>query len=129
MSPAFKNGISENVHIKGKKLKHLRIKAGPQRDRYVHDLVFEAKILGRREAYEHELLNLDKPIPENDFYRYLDPTWETVDHDNQDSLDNSPTNLVRMTRGDNVRKANRVNGDKRRAKKKMNNKEKESVPF
>ena len=54
MCPPFKNGISPNIHVKGKKLKHLRIKAGPQRDRYLHDIVFEAKILGRRESYMRE---------------------------------------------------------------------------
>lgn len=128
--PKFRNGVSINVHCKSRKMKHLRIKAGKQRDVYVHDLVFRAKILGRREAYEHELLNLSVPIPEDDFYRYLDPTWETVDHDDNDSLNNEPSNLKRMTRGDNVRKANRVNGEKRRARKaKRDRKQVAKVPF
>jgi hypothetical protein len=115
MCPPFKNGISANIHVKGKKLKHLRIKAGPQRDRYLHDIVFEAKILGRRESWERE--HPDQPVPVNEFYNYLDLTWETVDHHDQDSLNNSPGNLVRMKRGDNVAKANKHNAAKRRQKK------------
>lgn len=103
--PAFKNGVSPNVHVKGKKLKHLRIKAGPQRDIYVHDIVFQAKILGRREAYA--ALRPDVPIPEDDFYRYIDTGWETIDHDDNDSLNNAPENLKRMKRGDNATKANK----------------------
>lgn len=101
--PSFKNGVSTNLHS-GKTMKHLRIKAGPGRDRYVHDLVFEAKILGRREAFEHEHPGV--PIPADDFYRYLDPTWETVDHHDQDSLNNDPANLNRMARSANTAKGN-----------------------
>jgi hypothetical protein len=115
MCPPFKNGISANTHVKGKKLKHLRIKAGPQRDRYLHDIVFEAKILGRRESWERE--HPGQPVPVNEFYSYLDLTWETVDHHDQDSLNNSPGNLVRMKRGENTAKANRLNAAKRRQKK------------
>jgi hypothetical protein len=47
---AFSGGVSINVHCKSGKMRHLRIKAGPQRDEYVHALIFKAKILGRREA-------------------------------------------------------------------------------
>jgi len=115
MCPPFKNGISPNVHVKGKKLKHLRIKAGPQRDRYLHDIVFEAKVLGRRESWERE--HPDQPVPVNDFYSYLDLTWETVDHHDQDSLNNSPGNLVRMKRGDNAAKANRHRAKKNKEKR------------
>ena len=111
---AFNGGVSENVHCKKHKLRHLRIKAGVQRDRYVYDIVFEAKILGRREAWEQ--LNPDAPVPDNDFYRYLDPTWETVDHHDQDSLNNSPGNLNRMKRGDNTAKVNRNRARKRKEK-------------
>jgi hypothetical protein len=121
----FKNGVSINTHS-GKKLKHLRIKAGKQRDVYVHDLVFKAKIIGRREAYMLE--HPGELIPANDFYSFLDLTFETVDHDDNDSLNNDPENLKRMTRGDNTRKANRVNGERRRAKKAKKT-ERESVPF
>jgi hypothetical protein len=103
--PPFKNGVSPNVHVKGKKLRHLRIKAGPQRDLYVHDIVFRAKILGRREAFG--VLRPGEPIPEDDFYSYLDTTFETVDHPDQDSMNNDAGNLVRMKRGDNTAKANR----------------------
>jgi hypothetical protein len=106
LMPPFRNGVSINTHSKGKKMQHLRIKAGPQRDQYVHDLVFKAKILGRREAHA-QILGFSAPIPEDDFYRYLDPTFETVDHDDHDSFNNDPENLVRMTRGANAAKANR----------------------
>ena len=106
MSGTFQGGVSENFHVKGKKLRHLRIKAGPQRDQYVHALVFQAKILGRREAWAQLHPDGTTP-PEDDFYRYIDLTYETVDHDNNDSLDNDPSNLVRMRRGDNTAKANR----------------------
>jgi hypothetical protein len=115
MMPKFKNGVSENVHVKGKKLRHLRIKAGPQRDRYVHDLVFEAKILGRREAWE--LWHPTEPIPSDDFFRYIDTTFETVDHDDNDSLNNDPRNLVRMRRGDNAGKASRRRAATNRAER------------
>jgi len=94
-------------------MKHIRICAGKQRDCYVHDIIFEAKILGRREAWI--LMNPTQPIPETDFYRYLDTSWETVDHSNDDSLDNSPGNLVRMRRSENAAK-----GNKSRAAKKKN---------
>lgn len=106
----FKNGVSENVHVKGRKLRHLRIKAGPQRDQYVHDIVFKAKILGRREAWA--LWNPIEPIPEDEFFSFLQP-HETVDHHDQDSLNNEPENLRRMTRAANTAKANGVRAQKR----------------
>lgn len=131
MSPAFNGGVVENVHVKGKKLRHLRIKAGKQRDEYVHSIVFQAKILGRRESWEREHPD-GQPIPDNEFYRYIDLTFETVDHDDQDSLNNDPLNLVRMTRGANAAKANRHGAAERKRKKtdkmeRWDNEEK--VPF
>lgn len=128
---AFDGGVSINVHSGS--LKHLRIKAGPQRDRYVHDLVFKAKILGRREAWENE--HPDIPVPETDFYRYLDTTWETVDHDDQNSLNNDPGNLIRMRRSENTAKMmrHRVAAATATAKAKAKPKQKfvpdPSVPF
>lgn len=116
MSPKFKTGISINNHRSKAPVKHLRVRAGKQRDRYVHDIVFEAKILGRREAWER--LNPGQPCPEDDFYAYLE-RHETVDHHDQDSLNNSPENLVRMTRGANTGKANR-NRKKKKSKPKPN---------
>ena len=105
---AFKNGVSINVHS-GKKMKHLRIKAGPQRDQYVHDLVFRAKIMGRRESWERE--HPGQPVPDSsaedrNFYAYLETAWETVDHHDNESLNNEPDNLKRMRRGENSAKAN-----------------------
>jgi hypothetical protein len=122
--PNFNGGVSKNTHVKGKKLCHLRVKAGPQRDQYVHSLIFQAKILGRREAWI--ALHPDgTPPPEDDFYRYIDLTFETVDHDDNDSLNNSPENLVRMTRGDNTIKANR----RRAIKKEKEISRAEDAPF
>lgn len=109
--PPFKNGISVNIHCRRKKLKHLRIKAGPQRDTYLHDLVCQAKILGRRESWERE--HPGQPIPTDDFYSL---EYETVDHDNGNSLDNSPTNLLPMTQSENTRRMNLRQAAKKRAK-------------
>ena len=92
-------------------MRHIRICAGPQRDRYIHDIIFEAKILGRREAWAAE--HPDQPVPETDFYRYLDTSWETVDHHDDDSLNNAPENLVRMRRSENAAKASRARTRKR----------------
>jgi hypothetical protein len=102
MSGRFKNGVSINNHAKnGNKMQHLRIKAGPQRDHYVHDLVCRAKIIGRRESFERE--HPGQPIPETEFYSL---SYETVEHDNGNSLDNEPTNLIPMTLSENVRRMN-----------------------
>lgn len=120
--PKFSGGVSINEHSAHRnghsKMKHLRIKAGPQRDRYVHHLVFQAIIFGRREAYmrENHLIN-DLAVPDSDFYRYLDFTYETVDHDDQNSLNNDPGNLKRMRRGANTAKGNRHRTAKQREKK------------
>ena len=114
----FVNGASVNVHCKAKKLKHIRIKAGAQRDRYLHDIVFEAKILGRREAWARIYPEQpDPPADDDRFYTYIDTVWETVDHHDQDSLNNSPANLQRMTRAANTAKANRHNTERRRKEK------------
>ena len=112
MTGKFTGGVCENVHVKGKKLRHLRIRAGKHRGIYVHDLVFQAKILGRREAWM--AINTGQPVPDTEFYRYIDTTFETVDHDNNDSLDNEPENLVRMSRAENSAKANRLRAVKRK---------------
>lgn len=116
----FRGGVSINEHSAHRnghsKMKHLRIKAGPQRDQYVHHLTFKAIIFGRREAWMREHPD-GTPVPEDDFYRYLDFTYETVDHDDQNSLNNDPGNLKRMKRGANTAKGNRHRAVKRREKK------------
>jgi hypothetical protein len=131
MSRPLKHGTSVNIHCKKYKVKHIRIKAGCQRDRYVHDIVFEAKILGRREAWE--LIHPDQPIPDLEFFRYLDTTWETIDHSNNDSLDNAGSNLVRMSRPDHAAKTNKAAREKREQKRKAKAKAEQasdtSVPF
>lgn len=98
--PKFKGGVSINDHARnGSKMRHLRIKAGPQRDEYVHSLVCRAKIAGRRESFEREHPGV--AIPNNDFYSLI---YETVEHDDGDSLNNEPTNLIPMTRAENTRR-------------------------
>jgi hypothetical protein len=65
--PKFKKGTSVNTNG------YIRIKAGPQRDQYVHVMILEAK-LGRkiRQGY-------------------------TVHHENWNKLDNDPSNLSEIT--------------------------------
>lgn len=58
MSPVFKNGVYVNrPNGKSSRKAYLRVCAGPQRGRYVHDLILEAKI-GRKllpgETAEHK---------------------------------------------------------------------------
>ncbi len=88
----------------------LRISAGPQRGRYVHDLVLEAKILGRREAFAD--IYPGQPIPDTVFYS-LD--FDTADHHNNNSLDNDPRNLHPMTNAANVSKRNRLVRERKQA--------------
>lgn len=95
--PKFSNGTYVNKTGNGK-APYLRISAGPHRDRYVHEMVMEAK-LGR------ELL-----------------PGETVEHDNADGLDCDWRNLRVVTQGENVTMANerrRKSGGYRRMKAKQ----------
>lgn len=67
--PAFSHGTSLNTlrrHTSGKQEQYLRIKAGPQRDRYVHQLVAEA-LLGRPLASNEEVDHLDGNTLNNEF--------------------------------------------------------------
>lgn len=71
--PAFRDGTRVNICKRqkdGRELKYLRISAGPQRGKYVHQIVAEA-MLGRA----------------------LLPN-EEVDHQDQNTLNNDWTNLV-----------------------------------
>ena len=68
MSPRFKNGTHVNK-CNDNARRYLRISAGPQRGRYVHDLILEAKI--GRPLLSHE----------------------TAEHKNGNGLDNSPENI------------------------------------
>ena len=83
MCPPFSGGVSINYpHSKNdvngkprhKPAKYLQISAGPQRGKYVHDLIMEAK-LGRE---------LEKD--------------ETVEHKDGDGLNVAPDNLIVVTR-------------------------------
>lgn len=71
--PTFKNGTHINK-CNDPARKYLRISAGPQRGRYVHDLILEAKI-GRRlrpnETAEHRDGNGLNCDPEN----ITGPVW------------------------------------------------------
>lgn len=97
MGGVFTTGVYVNKP-RGEKL--LRITAGPQRNRYVHQLVLEAKIIGRREAFAQLMPGF--PLPEHDSFYSLD--YETVEHDNGNSLDCSPGNLLPMTQAENTRR-------------------------
>jgi hypothetical protein len=75
----FKNGTCIN-NCNDKERKYLRITAGPQRGRYVHDLILEAKI-GRR-LLPHE----------------------TAEHSDGNGLNNDPSNITGpVSRADNTR--------------------------
>lgn len=64
--PAFKGGVSVNaIERAGLEVKYLRITAGPQRGRYVHQLVAEAK-LGRALFAFEEVDHLDGNTFNND---------------------------------------------------------------
>lgn len=77
---AFNGGVvTHRSRNHGNTTNYLRIKAGPCRDKYVHNLIAEAKI-GR------------KLLPD-----------ETVEHLNGNGLDCSPDNLVVVTRAENSR--------------------------
>ena len=75
--PRWKGGVTVNK-LKG--VEYLRVSAGPQRGKYVHQLVAEAK-LGRP----------------------LEP-WETVEHDNGNSFDNSWNNILIVSRPENTKR-------------------------
>lgn len=83
MSPPFSGGVSINYphgrkcvdgQPREKPAKYLLVRAGPQRGRYVHDLIMEAK-LGR-------LLERD----------------ETVEHKDGNGLNVDPDNLIVVTK-------------------------------
>lgn len=69
--PVFKDGCALNtIDRNGRVVQYIRVTAGPQRGKYLHQLIAEAK-LGRA----------------------LMP-FEEVDHDNGNTLDNDPDNLI-----------------------------------
>ena len=91
--PSFRNGVSVNKCGNNGKYERLRIKAGPQRDRYVDELILEAK-LGRP----------------------LGPGM-TVDHQDGNSLNVHPSNLIEVTHVENIKLMNaRVARRKRKVK-------------
>lgn len=86
--PPFSGGVSVNYshgrrnksgELREKPAKYLRVQAGPQRGRYVHDLIMEAK-LGRE---------LEKD--------------ETVEHKDGNGLNVDPGNLIVVTKRVNTR--------------------------
>lgn len=76
----------------GLEIRYVRVTSGPQRNRYVHHLVMEAR-LGRR----------------------LLP-GEEVDHIDGNTLNNDYTNLQLMTASEHAKKTRRQAVEKRRAK-------------
>jgi hypothetical protein len=88
--PAPKDGVTLNTITRnGKTQRYLRISSGPQRDKYVHQLVAEAK-LGRA-LLPHE----------------------EVDHDDGDTLNNHWENLVVRSKVEHGRKTRRQAKDRR----------------
>ena len=82
--PKFAGGTGLNtIERCGLEIKYLRVTSGPQRGRYVHQLVAEAK-LGRPLAPDEE-----------------------VDHVNGDTLDNAWTNLEVLHKVEHARKTRR----------------------
>jgi hypothetical protein len=82
--PRRGDGTTVNViERNGLEIRYLRIKSGPQRDRYVHQIVMEA-MLGR-------------PLLPG----------EEVDHKNGNTLDNEWTNLQVLSASEHARETNR----------------------
>jgi hypothetical protein len=103
--PPFTNGTALNtIERCGLEVKYLRVTAGPQRGRYVHQLVMEAK--------------LGRPLRPD----------EEVDHENGDTLDNGWENLVLMTKIEHGRKTRRQAVARRKARRDSAAVDKE-VPF
>ena len=85
--PPLKRGTYVNKCNDGSR-RYIRVSAGPQRDKYVHDLIMEAK--------------LGRPLAKH----------ETVEHRDGNGLNNDPANLELMTRPENTRAMlKRRNGD------------------
>lgn len=105
------DGVALNtIERCGLEQRYLRITSGPQRGRYVHQLVAEA-LLGRP----------------------LLPT-EEVDHDNGDTLDNTWTNLKVLTKVEHGKKTRRQAVQKKRERQRARDTESadgknEPVPF
>lgn len=88
--PAFKDGVAVNtIERAGLEIKYLRITAGPQRGRYVHQIVMEA-MLGR-------------PLASN----------EEVDHADGDTFNNSYLNLQLMDASEHAKKTRRQQTERR----------------
>lgn len=74
----FNGGVSVNTCGNNGKYQRLRIKAGPQRDRYVDEIILEAK--------------LGRPLGDG----------MTVEHQDGNSLNVEPANLLEVTQSMNV---------------------------
>ncbi len=92
--PPFKDGTSINtIDRAGLVQQYIRITAGPQRGKYVHTLVAEAK-LGRKLRDDEE-----------------------VDHENGDTFDNEPDNLVVRQISEHAKLTRQRSAQKRAAKR------------
>jgi hypothetical protein len=90
--PPFKDGVAVNtIERAGLEIKYLRITAGPQRGRYVHQVVMEG-ILGR-------------PLLPG----------EEVDHKNGDTFDNGYDNLQLLDISEHAKETRRRQKEKRAA--------------
>ncbi len=74
LMPPFKDGTCANtIDRAGLVQRYIRVSAGPQRGQYVHRMIAAAK--------------LGRPLRDD----------EEVDHDNGDTFDNAPENLIVRT--------------------------------
>jgi hypothetical protein len=109
--PPFAAGVALNtIERCGLEIRYLRITSGPQRGRYVHQLVMEAK--------------LGRPLRPD----------EEVDHANGDTLDNAWNNLELMTKIEHGRKTRRQAVERKRERQRARDTESvaardEPVPF
>ncbi len=109
--PPFTCGVSLNtIERCGLEIKYLRITSGPQRGRYVHQLVMEARLGRPLEAHEE------------------------VDHDDGNTLNNHFANLVLTTKAEHGRKTRRQAMQRKQERKRARTDEAaathdEPVPF
>ncbi len=102
--PPFKHGTAVNtIDRAGLVQRYIRITAGPQRGKYVHTLIAEAKI-GRKLRDDEE-----------------------VDHDDGDTFNNAPENLTVRTITEHAKLTRERSRNKRQ--RKQRERERESQPM
>lgn len=99
--PIFKNGTHIN-RCNDKKRKYLRISAGPQRGKYVHDLILEAQMIGEKQGL-YMALGVIGPGCDDGCFDKINALIEgkrtrmrddeTAEHRNGNGLDCDPDNI------------------------------------